>query len=344
FLNGCLQAFLELAPEAAPGDHRAQVKADHTLAKQNLGHVIVGNLLRQPFDDGGLANTRLADQHRVVLGAPAQNLDHAQDFVVAPDHRVEFALLRHACQVAAVLFERAVAAFGLGVGDALPAPEVLDDLQDALFGHACFLHDAGNGCAGLAQNRQEDVFSTDVLVLQAIGFFLGQIDHALDAGRHEHLSRAAAIDCRFRAGLQDFVQLEAQRVLVNIHFFENLRYHTLWLFQERQQDVFGIHLIMPVALQDFVGAGGGVLRTLSESIKTHHRLSSTLLYAYPYALIQYGATLPEYSLSRLYQIIVCNPYVLRKKTSGPSPRKAKRGGAEHEVYGFTPPLLPPAWL
>ena len=35
---------------------------------------------------------RLADQHRVVLGAPLQHLDGAADLVVAADHRVELAL------------------------------------------------------------------------------------------------------------------------------------------------------------------------------------------------------------------------------------------------------------
>src|ERR1700733_13432176 len=47
---------------------------------------------RQPFSDGGLAHARLADQHRIVLGAAGQDLDGAADFLVAADHRVELAL------------------------------------------------------------------------------------------------------------------------------------------------------------------------------------------------------------------------------------------------------------
>ena len=66
------------------------------LSFSDLGHLAVDDALRQAFDDRGLADARLADQHRVVLGAPLQHLDRAADLVVAADHRVELALARRA--------------------------------------------------------------------------------------------------------------------------------------------------------------------------------------------------------------------------------------------------------
>jgi len=83
-------------------------------AREDLGHVVAGNLLGQAFDDGGLAHTGLADEHRVVLGAPRQDLDDAQDLLVAADDRVELTGLGHGSQVAGILLQRAVAGFGLG--------------------------------------------------------------------------------------------------------------------------------------------------------------------------------------------------------------------------------------
>ncbi len=59
---------------------------------QLIGHVAAHDALRQTFHDGGLADARLADQHRIVLGAAAEHLHHAADLVVAADHRVELAL------------------------------------------------------------------------------------------------------------------------------------------------------------------------------------------------------------------------------------------------------------
>ena len=47
--------------------------------------------MARPFGDGGLADAGLADQHGIVLGAAAEHLDGAADFLVAADHRVELA-------------------------------------------------------------------------------------------------------------------------------------------------------------------------------------------------------------------------------------------------------------
>src|SRR5439155_510957 len=75
------------------------------LVLQALGHFAVDDALRQAFDDRGLADARLADQHRVVLGAALQDLDAAADLVVASDDRVELALAGPVGQVERVLRE-----------------------------------------------------------------------------------------------------------------------------------------------------------------------------------------------------------------------------------------------
>ena len=73
-----------------------------------LGHVLPDDALRQPFDDGGLADARLADEHRVVLRPARQHLNHAADLLVAADDRIELALARELGEVAPVALERLV--------------------------------------------------------------------------------------------------------------------------------------------------------------------------------------------------------------------------------------------
>ena len=90
-------------------------------SRERLGHVAGHDALREPLDDGGLADAGLADQHRVVLGAAREDLDDAADLVVAADDRIELALARDLGQVAAVLLERLVLVLGLLVGDAVRA-------------------------------------------------------------------------------------------------------------------------------------------------------------------------------------------------------------------------------
>ena len=80
----------------APASSAAMSSDKHALALERLGHFAVDDALRQAFDDRGLAHAGLADQHRIVLGAPLQDLDHAADLVVAADHRIELARRAHA--------------------------------------------------------------------------------------------------------------------------------------------------------------------------------------------------------------------------------------------------------
>ena len=94
------------------------------LVVQRLGHVAGDDALGEALDDRRLADARLADQHRVVLGAAREHLDHAADLVVAADHRVELALLGGLGEVAAVLLERLVLVLGVLVGDAVRAADL----------------------------------------------------------------------------------------------------------------------------------------------------------------------------------------------------------------------------
>ena len=57
----------------------------------------------EPFDNCCFPNPRLAQQQRVVLSPPAENLNHPLDFLLAPDQRVKAALGSDHHQVTRVL-------------------------------------------------------------------------------------------------------------------------------------------------------------------------------------------------------------------------------------------------
>ena len=77
-----LDAFLELAAILGAGDHHGQVEHDDAAVAQQLGDVAVDDELGQALDDGGLADAGLAEEHGVVLGAAAEDLDDALDLVL----------------------------------------------------------------------------------------------------------------------------------------------------------------------------------------------------------------------------------------------------------------------
>ncbi len=112
FLQHRLQALLELAAIFRAGDERAHVEGEQLLVLEALRHVAVDDAQRQALDDRRLADAGLADQHRVVLRAPRQDLDRAADLLVAADHRVELAVARRLGEVAGIFLQRVVGVLG----------------------------------------------------------------------------------------------------------------------------------------------------------------------------------------------------------------------------------------
>ncbi len=62
-----------------PATTEARSSVTIRLVAQELGHLVLDDALGQPLDDRGLADAGLADQDRVVLLAPAEDLDDALD-------------------------------------------------------------------------------------------------------------------------------------------------------------------------------------------------------------------------------------------------------------------------
>ena len=143
-----LQALLELAAVLRAGDQRAHVEREHGLVAQPLGDVAADDALGEALDDRGLADARVADQDRVVLGLAREDLDHAADLGVAADHRVQPAGARLGDEVAAVLLQRLVGHLGVRAGDALAAADLGQRLEEALARDALLVQRAPAAVSG----------------------------------------------------------------------------------------------------------------------------------------------------------------------------------------------------
>ena len=110
-----LEPLLEFTAVLGAGHQKADVEGENPFVLKDVGDIALGDALSETLGDGGLANTRFADQHGIVLGAAAENLDHPVDFVVAAHHGVELGFGRHLGEIAAELIE------GGGLGGALAA-------------------------------------------------------------------------------------------------------------------------------------------------------------------------------------------------------------------------------
>src|SRR5262249_23136666 len=133
FQNGA-QAVLKLAAEFGAGDHGAEIEGHEAFRFELVGDVARDDALGETFHDGGLPDTRFADEDGVVLGSPGKYLDDAADLLVAANHRIEFGRFGGLGEIAGVALEGLVLGFRILIGDTLRSPDAHQSFQDGVVG------------------------------------------------------------------------------------------------------------------------------------------------------------------------------------------------------------------
>ena len=98
-----LQALLELAAKLGAGHHGSEIEGQKPLVPQRFGDVANDDALGQAFDDRRLADSRLADDDRVVFRPPREDLHDAANLLIPADHRIDRAAPRRLGQVASII-------------------------------------------------------------------------------------------------------------------------------------------------------------------------------------------------------------------------------------------------
>ena len=129
-----LQTLFKITAEFRTGDQSAHIERQDALVAQTLRHFAVDDTQREPFDDGGLTDARLTDQHRVVLGATLQHLNRATDLVIATDHRIELAVNRALREIDRVFLECLPIFLGVGILHLLATAHIVDSLLECSLG------------------------------------------------------------------------------------------------------------------------------------------------------------------------------------------------------------------
>ncbi len=265
-----LETLLELAAELRTGDQRAHVQRQQTLVLQAIRHLAIDDALGQPFDDGGLADTGLADQHRVVLGAPLQDLNGAADLVVTADHRIELALLGALGHVDGVLVQRLTRLLGIGVIDRRATAQVADGVLQGLLAHALGQQELAQTGVAVQRGKQYQ-FAGDVLVALLLGEAIGLVEQTRQILRQVHVTGGVL-------QLGQLVQLLgqglAQRVDVEADLHQQGLDRTALLLQQRLHQVQRLDGRVIQANGNGLGIGERKLKLAGQSIDTHECSSS----------------------------------------------------------------------
>ncbi len=174
-----LEPVLELAAVLRARHHRAQIERDHVFVAQTRRHVAIDDALSESLDDRGLARARLADEHRVVLRAARQHLDHSPDLVVAADDRIELAVASGLREIAAEPLERLELRLGILVGHASAAAQLLERLEHALRAHTGSLQQP-SGLTRILGEPDEQMLRRDVRVFELLGMLERGVEHAIE--------------------------------------------------------------------------------------------------------------------------------------------------------------------
>jgi hypothetical protein len=164
-----LQALFELPAVFGARDDQRKIERQNALVSQERRHVALGNLLRETFDDGGLADAGLADQHGVILRAAAENLDNALQLVIAADQRIERIVHRGLGKVARELGEKrtlfgAVRCYFFGL-------RTLKFLPDGGKTEPALVQDFSREALLFAEQTQQKMLGPYMFVIEAFGLF-----------------------------------------------------------------------------------------------------------------------------------------------------------------------------
>ena len=267
FLQHGLEPLLELAAIFGAGDQRAHVEREQLLVLQAFRHVAVDDAQRQAFDDRGLADARLADQHRIVLGAARQHLDGAADFLVAADDRIELAVARGLGQIAGIFLQRVIGVLGRRAVGGAALAQGLDRGIESL------RRDAGIGqnLSGFAvlfqREREQQPLDRDETVAGLLARLLGGVEDPRQ--RRIEIDLAGAAAGNFRPLGQRRLGGCERRARIAAGAVDQTRGEPFRVVEQDFQQMFGRELLVSLALRERLGGLHEAAAAVGVFLKIH---------------------------------------------------------------------------
>ena len=159
FFHHILHPLFKLAAIFRAGNHESEVERQKLFALQHFGNIACRHARGESFGNRRLPHARLADEHRIVLGATRENLNNSVNFYIAADNRVKLVLGGEFGEITRVLGERAETLWLRG----LPVFRGLKLFQDGDRGVAAYSEACENVCgrARMFNDGEEEMLGAD---------------------------------------------------------------------------------------------------------------------------------------------------------------------------------------
>ncbi|MNW59438.1 hypothetical protein D3C74_373540 [compost metagenome] len=106
FIHDFFETVFKLTAVFGSGYDRSHIQGHNAFITQRFRDFIVDNFLGQSFSNRCFTNPRFTDQHRIVFGPAAQDLDYTFDFLAAADNRIKIAVFSIGGQIAGQTIQR----------------------------------------------------------------------------------------------------------------------------------------------------------------------------------------------------------------------------------------------
>jgi len=265
-----LQSLLELTPVLRAGYQRAHVEGEDDLVAQPLGNVTVIDSLGEAFDDGGLADARVADENGVVLRLSGEDLDDTANLAVAPDDGIELARASVGHEVTPVLRERLVGDLRHGRRHPLVAADGGQCLEEPVAAQTLLFQQTSRRRGGaLIEEREHEVLDRDILVLETSCLFLCGVQQTAEPLCDEHLTGRGTGARDSRSAFELSNEFGLQTIGVGAGLPEEAGHEPVGLVEQREEEVFAIDFGVSVAQRLGLGVVQGFLRFLRQSVHVH---------------------------------------------------------------------------
>jgi len=189
--------------------------------------------------------------------------------VSRPTHRIEFPLLGHLGQVAAVLLQRGVLGLGVGGVDPLAAPHRLEGPAEALRRYAVAHQDLGHEALPVRHKCSQQMLHPHELVLPDVRGGDGSLYHQPAAvGEVELLGVGEAEGLGL--SLHPTPNLLPESLSVDAQLLEYLSGQTPRLLYHGKEQVFRLGRLMAVLSQQLLSALQDLLGLLREAFNWYH--------------------------------------------------------------------------
>ena len=249
-VQDALQAFLKLAAVLGTRDQRPHIQTEHGTVLQIFGNITAHDTLGKALGNGSLADTGLADQHRVVLALTGKDADHIADLGVTADDRVQLVGAGHLNKILPVLFQGVIGVLRVITRHTLVAAHRAELLHKFLSRNAEHLENLISSLARALQNTEEHMLHADVFILHLLGLLFRCVEGAVKITRDIDLLRVTAGAGHAGQCLHLLQSRLCKGIGVHAEGLQHLRDKPVLLLGQRGEQMLLLHRVVGIFHRD----------------------------------------------------------------------------------------------